>query len=262
MIVVVGGLGYYFVAEVITDVDHDLESSLNETSKSKSTAPVVMVSDTPYEDQAKGIDISHYQGALDWNELSDKITFVICKATEGRSLVDTEFTDNWSNIKNSGRIRGAYHFYISSDDPVQQANFFWQTIPSYAHDDLPLVLDIESASLRGNITNEHLQSDVLTFLQTLESLSSKTPMIYSNTDFAQQYLNSKEFAIYPLWVAEYTSNSAPRVPAAWSETGWVFWQRSDTYDLKADHGDTDFDLFNGSTEKLKDFLEYSSRVAQ
>lgn len=211
----------------------------------------------------KGIDISKYQKDIDWSGLSNKITFIICKATEGRTLMDSEFDSNWKNIEKAGRYRGAYHFYRSNDDPEVQAEFFYSTVGELKANDLPMVLDIESGSLVGAINKTKLTADLLSFLQTVEKLSGKKPMIYSNSYFASQYLNQEEFATYPLWVAEYTSKSEPTIPYFWTaNSGWSFWQRSASYDLSSVDGEVDFDIFNGNMEALKNFISSTSEEDQ
>ena len=62
-----------------------------------------------------GIDVSRYQGTINWNRLRNAmidrlpIRFIIIKSTEGDSHVDMKFRDNFYNAKESGFIRGAYH---------------------------------------------------------------------------------------------------------------------------------------------------------
>lgn len=222
-------------------------------SKDTATNPVMP---TPDSDtlQIKGIDVSHYQGDIPWDSLTPSISFAICKATEGRTLLDTDFQRNWSQIKLSGRVRGAYHFYLTSDDPITQAQFFWKTVSAdYQANDLPLILDIEQGSLRKTITPAQLQKDVLSFLTTLEQLSGKIPMVYCSTYFANQYLDNAKLSRYPLWLAEYTSRSTPHVPTTWQDKGWSFWQKSDSYDLRQISGALDFDLFHGSDAELQAF---------
>ena len=208
----------------------------------------------------KGIDVSKYQKEIDWTNLPESIRFVFCRATEGRTLVDSEFHQNWSSITANGRIRGTYHFYRSNDDPVVQARFFWNVVGSVYAEDLPLVLDIEAGSLVGTVDQDALTTDLLTFLKEIEQLSGKKPMVYSNVAFANEYLKDKRFAAYPLWMAEYTQRTTPNVPNLWKDSGsgWQFWQRSATYDLEATNGDVDFDVFNGNEESLKAFARSTS----
>src|SRR5689334_1580650 len=90
--------------------------------------------------EVQGIDVSHYQGVIDWNQVAEAGTaFVFIKATEGTSYVDPQFQDNWSGAKAAGLLRGAYHFFQPGEDPQQQAEYFLsvvQTVPG----DLPPVL--------------------------------------------------------------------------------------------------------------------------
>ncbi len=257
-VIVVIFLSVFVGVILISDAVLLKDNFTDETAKLNEPSLKTHFSTTTTQDtisNAKGIDVSRYQGAINWDSLNPKVSFAICKATEGKTLMDTEFTHNWNQIRQSGRIRGAYHFYITSDDPTAQANFFWNTLSKdYTDMDLPLVLDVESASIRGTISKSKLQKDVLAFLKEIRKLSGKTPLLYSNTDFANEYLAIEDLSYYPLWVAEYTPNEAPNVPTAWKKNGWTFWQRSDTYDLNDIHGDVDFDRFNGTQNDLKLFI--------
>lgn len=262
IILIGGSIAWLFISEVIVLKD-DIEREYEQTSAknvSTDTTATALISDTITTIKVRGIDISKFQGTVDWSTLNKKIIFIFCKATEGRTLIDTEFSFNWMNIKKYGRIRGAYHFYITTDDPVTQANFFWNTVGTYSENDLPLVLDIERASLRGTTNKTNLQNDLLIFLKTLENLSGKMPIIYSNTNFANEYLNNSALAVYPLWVAEYTSRDAPSVPTAWASHGWQFWQKADTYDLNSINGEVDFDLYRGDFNDLLNFVKTGATV--
>lgn len=205
-----------------------------------------------------GIDISHYQGDLDWQKISKEVLFGICKATEGITFKDPEFDDNWVRIKNANLIRGAYHFYLSNDDPAEQAKFFWKRIEGYSNQDLPLILDIERGGLKSNISKAELQADLKTFLEELEELSGRKPMIYSNTYFANEYLTNKYFADYSLWLAEYTKRLTPNVPNTWKTKGWEFWQKSASYELKAANEKVDYDVFNGDSNALYTLISSQS----
>ena len=78
-----------------------------------------------------GIDISHYQGKIDWGRLlqnkqtATPLHFIFMKATEGGDHNDTTFEANFVNARNHGFIRGAYHFYIPGTDALKQADFLY-----------------------------------------------------------------------------------------------------------------------------------------
>ena len=65
-----------------------------------------------------GIDISHHQGEIKWDTLSEHarinecpIRFVVMKATEGTTIVDENFRQNFKLAHDFDFIRGAYHFW-------------------------------------------------------------------------------------------------------------------------------------------------------
>lgn len=206
---------------------------------------------------AFGIDISSYQGneidALEKNR--DSIDFIICKATQGAMFVDPMFKNNWTTIKAKGFIRGAYHFYSSQDNPVNQAKFFTSMIKDIEPTDLPPFIDIEEGGIEKGQSVEEIQLSVLTLLKEVEKILHIKPVIYTNTDFANKYLNNNELANYPLWIADYESIDAPMLPNTWKEKGYVIWQKSDTYKILNYTNDEDY--FNGDLESLKAFIRNS-----
>ena len=63
-----------------------------------------------------GIDVSEYQGVINWKSVSQindghQINFVIVRSTAGRNKRDRFFTSNFREAKKNNFIRGAYHYY-------------------------------------------------------------------------------------------------------------------------------------------------------
>src|SRR5277367_3088008 len=59
----------------------------------------------------KGVDVSHYDGAIDWGKVKAAgIDFAFMKATESTDFIDPEFAANWKFAASNNVIRGAYHF--------------------------------------------------------------------------------------------------------------------------------------------------------
>ena len=96
-----------------------------------------------------GIDISHYQGDIDWNLLASQragefpLRFVFLKATEGGDHGDDTFRANFDSARAHGFVRGAYHYFIPRTDALRQADFFIRTV-QLQKGDLPPVLDVET----------------------------------------------------------------------------------------------------------------------
>jgi lysozyme len=202
-----------------------------------------------------GLDIFHgsgngYEVSL-IDKTKDSISFVICKATEGDNFADPKFKENWQILKQKGIIRGAYHFYKCDHNPLTQAAFFLKTIHGISNDDLPPVIDIESDAVHSGCTN--IGANILIFLKEIESKLQRKPMIYVNMSDGDRFLRDSVFSTYPLWVAyPTTTRPEPKIPDAWSQNKWMFWQRSDKYEF--DGNNSDFDVFRGSIDDLKDFI--------
>jgi len=205
-----------------------------------------------------GIDISKFQG----KELSildtkkDSLSFVIAKATEGVTYTDPDFATNWKVIAAKGLIRGSYHFYRSHDAPQAQAQNYLSKISDLRETDLPPIVDFEEGSLDGSESVQKVQADLLQFLQFLEKRVNRMPMIYTDIHTGDKYLDTPEFAKYPLWIANYRKGNDPELPAAWKASNWLFWQKSDSYTIGSDQND--FDIFNGNIEELKEFISGTS----
>jgi lysozyme len=201
-----------------------------------------------------GIDISQYQGdEVDFlNKKQDTLSFVICRATLGITKTDTAFKTNWALLLEKGFIRGAYHFYECDDNPEKQAQHYLTVVGTLSENDLPPVLDFEQLSL-GSATNvQQIQIDLLTFLHIVDSVTGRTPMLYVGPGMANQYLTNPEFSKFPLYDADYDGQNQPQLPTLWQSTGWTFWQKTDKVTVDGDT--TDFDVFNGDTQALQDFI--------
>ena len=63
--------------------------------------------------EIRGVDVSSYQGEIDWKVLANQdIKFAFIKATEGSSFVDEKFKSNYENAKKIENLAiGAYHFF-------------------------------------------------------------------------------------------------------------------------------------------------------
>lgn len=198
----------------------------------------------------QGIDISHYQTGIDWMELENELSFVFIKATAGVTYTDPSFESHWSKASKTDLLKGAYHFYYTADDPVQQAEFFIdQVLNQYQGNNLPPVIDIETDGINTDITPTQLHKDVLKFLTVIEKAFQRTPILYTSHSFAEKYLNNDEFDKYYLWIAEYGVDQ-PKIPTAWTSKGWTFWQNSASAKVKGVSTEVDHDVFKGSKEDL------------
>jgi lysozyme len=168
-----------------------------------------------------GIDVSHYQGTVDWASVRGAgATFAFIKASEGATVADPQFANNWSSIAVAGLLRGAYHFGHPGTDPETQAVHFRSVVGALGPDDLPPVLDIETSD--GHPASA-VVAWVLAFLDKADTLFGRTLMIYTG-GFWRFGLGDPVVSTLSqraLWVASYRPD-APLMPAGWQ--AWTFWQ--------------------------------------
>jgi lysozyme len=204
--------------------------------------------------QASGIDVSHYQGSVDWKAVkAGGVSFAFAKATEGTSSVDSMFETNWQGIKGAGVLRGAYHFFRASQDASAQANNFVQTVGQLTAGDLPPVLDVETTD---GATDSAIVQGVNTWLNAVGQKMGRAPMIYTTASFWNAHLTGN-YGGYPLWVAHYDV-AQPNIPSAWSD--WAFWQHSQSGAVEGVSGSVDLDYFNGTYADLLAYLKLPSTV--
>lgn len=202
--------------------------------------------DAKYPDgyEIHGIDISHYQGKINWGRLRSNalidgspLRFVIIKATEGSSRVDPNFYENFAQAREYGFIRGAYHFWSTRSTARSQAYFFLKKA-HLENGDLPPVLDIERKP--KSQSTEDFQTDVLTWLHIVEDKYHVKPIIYTYYKFKESYLSAPVFDDYPYWIAHYYQDKIEY------KGEWKFWQHTDTGVLPGIKGKVDLNVYNGS----------------
>ncbi len=199
-----------------------------------------------------GIDVSRYQGTIDWDKVKAAgVKFVFIKATEGASFVDPMFATNWRQLKEKGIPRGPYHFYRTDVSLQSQIDNFCNTVGSLEAGDLPPVLDVEVNSQWTHLSPKQRIDLVNGWMKGVEAKLGVKPIIYLSTAFATDVLKGDlTLAHYLLWVAHYTAQPDPKVPAPWSVE--TIWQKSEngTIDGIKD-SKVDIDYFHGSAADLE-----------
>lgn len=234
--VTVGGLGYAFVRGGLVPA---------------APAASQVDSPAPRTGAIHGLDVSHYQGAVDWDSVAlaagtsgtPSVAFVYVKATEGRTIVDPQFRANWSGPDTSTIAVGAYHVFEPEVSAEAQARHFLGTVGD-APGRLPPVLDVE---LAGGDVDDSLQDGVRIWLEVVEREMGCRPIVYTNPAFWSAYM-SDDFGEYGLWLADYSAE--PSMPPGW--TTWTFWQYTPHGTHPGVRGAVDLDRFNGDASALSE----------
>jgi GH25 family lysozyme M1 (1,4-beta-N-acetylmuramidase) len=195
-----------------------------------------------------GVDVSHYQGTINWSQVAGAgVRFAIQKATEGQTYVDPTYSTRRTGAGQNGIEWGAYHFArpdTASGDAVAEADHFVDTALPSSGDIIP-ALDLE---VTGGLSTTALRTWVSAWMGRVTTRVGVRPMIYTSPNFWKTYMgDTTAFADQGyriLWIAHWTSNSQPTVPAAnWGGYGWTFWQWTSCWTVPGISGCVDGDRY-------------------
>jgi len=201
----------------------------------------------------EGVDISHHQGSVNFTSVKGAgKSFVIAKASEGWGYTDPMWSTYRSGAQAAGLAVTGYHFARPDLNPTEaavEAEWF-ASVVNMQHGMLIPALDLEVNNSSLGVSG--MQTWVRTFLDRFYQLTGIRAMIYTSPNFWGTVMgDSRWFAdngYSILWVAHWTSNSQPTVPAQnWGGRGWTFWQYTNCGSVSGISGCVDLDRFNGTS---------------
>ena len=196
----------------------------------------------PYE---RGIDVSAYQGKVDWKKVADSgVTFAIIRVagrgygSTGNLYDDKLAQDNYKGAKAAGLKVGAYFFSqaISPEEAVEEAEYLLEKTADWELD-MPLVYDweyISEEARTANVDQQTLTDCMIAFCDRILE-ENKEPMIYFNPNHATRMFHIEQVKDYPFWLAMYTD---------WMTFPYKFnmWQYTNTGTVPGVKGNVDINL--------------------
>ena len=172
----------------------------------------------------KVIDISNNNEAIDFCVArADDVEYVYLKATEGKTFQDSKMEAFYNGAKNCGLKPGAYHFFVGTSSPEEQAENFYKKIKDFDWKLIP-IMDIETEF-------EGLCDYVVRFIKAFKELCPMELGIYTYTGFISN-LEPIADAIkcHPLWEANYNNDPwnlpnnffTNRIGHQYTETGQIY----------------------------------------
>lgn len=203
-----------------------------------------------YSDGMLGIDVSEYQGKIDFPGLqlqiqNRRIEFVVVRATMGKNGVDARFKQNWEGFRPLPVKRGAYHYYRPNENSTLQAQNFIKMAKLKSGDMIP-VLDIEKHSTIQS--KDKLREGLKNWLRIVEEHYGVKPMIYTGDSFFWEVLHNHGFDEYPIWVANYNPILEPETQ------DWIIWQFSEKGSLPGIREKIDLNVLEDGEEGLESLL--------
>lgn len=162
----------------------------------------------------KGIDVSEYQGKIDWEKVAeDGVEFAIMRAYyrgygTGRLVEDGKIDDNLQGAIDAGVKVGVYVFSqaINEEEAVEEAQSAIDKLSEYTTGGVPIVMDIERVS-GANTRMEELSVEertdvVIAFCETVKA-AGYIPVVYFNTEMGGLYVDLPRLEEYRKWYAFY-----------------------------------------------------------
>lgn len=190
-----------------------------------------------------GIDVSHWEGTIRWQEAAPTISFAYFKCTEGTRFVDGQFARNQRGCTEAGIPHAPYHYFQPSLDPVSQADHFIATAGKRFS---RYIVDVEAPERDVNITRK-----LRSFLDRVQVLTGTRPAIYTSLGHWNEFIKPRPdwAGEYDLIIAQYTAARVPVLPSGWSK--WVIWQFSDYWNFPGCDEIADGNWFNGHLEQCR-----------
>lgn len=181
-----------------------------------------------------GIDVSQFQGTIDWNAVKDagiQYAFIRIGARgyqSGEIYEDTQFETNLANAANAGIKTGIYFFSqaISPEETMEEADYVLNILNGRQLD-LPIVFDFElpedGSARTWTLEEDDIAAQADDFLTRIQQ-AGYSPMLYTNGQLYDLYQRTGTLDKWPLWYAEYGVN-APSICGAdiwqYTESGQV-----------------------------------------
>lgn len=200
----------------------------------------------PEAPMLQGIDVSHWQGSMDWRKAADAgAVYAWLKASDGSTYVDPEYARNAAGARDAGLLFGPYHYFRNSIDPILQADHFARVVKSGPEPTLPPALDFEDTT--GEISAVNMRK----FVERVNALLGR-PIIYTGAWYwtPARLGGTQEWAkLFPLWIADY--DGAVAIPSDWRD--WTVHQYTSSGDgiaFGADSARIDRNRYRGTREEL------------
>jgi len=201
----------------------------------------------------KGVDISYWQGDINFSIMKSLVDFVIIRYAYGNSTVDANLDKYYRGAIDAGLVVMGYHYLKAGKSWQTHAQTISNLLKAY-----PAVYLWGDAEETGGLDKTGLESWFYKYFNLALELTNSSwdnPFIgiYTSPNFWNTYLPRTDWAKkLKLWVAHWTTGN-PILPADWTVPGYRIHQYSSKGDGKA-HGASstyiDLDGYNGTVEKF------------
>jgi len=156
-----------------------------------------------------GLDVSHWQGLIDWNAVANATTpygpieWVYVKASEGRTVQDPRYLENIKGASAAGLKVGAYHFaWPNKPSSADVGNFIAQLELGRDYLTLPPLLDLEKHPAGQVQPGASLRQWVNDFSGSLLAAGYRKPLLYVGTNYSNKFLDGQAIDL-DVWIPQW-----------------------------------------------------------
>ncbi|WPO42027.1 GH25 family lysozyme [Tardiphaga sp. 42S5] len=242
-----------------------LSISTTAATPSLKNHPEIKIFRAPDTYSIQGVDVSHYNGSIDWKRVSkSRIAFAYMKATEGANFVDETFDRNWKESKQSGIVRGGYHVFNFCKSAKEQFENIKAVIPK-DRDALPIAIDVQwvgAPKLVGQARCNDVKAikDAVADLEKLISLEyGKKPLLHGFSQTFKDIIDDS-FLSNSVWLQDYKKTGADG-PSLQGKNAWSIWQFSSEAVVPGIKSKVGLNAFYGTKRQFSVFSASGKNVA-
>lgn len=203
------------------------------------------------EETVNGIDVSGWQGTVNWEEVKESgVDFVMLrvgsrKLVSGEVVDDSTFPRNASECNRLGIPIGVYFYSAAKTEleVLEEATFVLNIIKDYKIT-YPVAYDMEDfGQFRlTNVSDERFNYNALIFLNYFKS-HGYNGMLYANKSALENHWNLSRFENYKIWLAHYIGTTSYDGP-------YDMWQYSDMGKVNGITGNVDLNVAKFSYQEI------------
>ena len=202
--------------------------------------------------EIKGIDVSAWQGKIDWKTVADYgMGFAILRITEAGNVVDSQFENNLAGCNKYNIPVGVYKYsYAMTIAEIQREARKAVSTLNGRRIQFPVFLDLEHNNQRS-LGSESIHKMADAFREIVEAAGYKFA-IYCNVDWYENVICS-HLKKYDFWIARYPSNDDGWLQERLRPDFGVGWQYSSKAKIPGISGTVDRNVF------YKDYSEETEK---
>ena len=249
-------------AEIKNDVSSKEDTVTSTVSSSIETIVTSEIENTKTEPKTvktKGVDVSKWQGEIDWKKLKNAgIDFAIIRignrAENGEIYKDTYADYNIQQADKAGILVGVYFYStaISKQEALEEAKWTAEQIKSYPIS-YPVVYDCEgflnTDSRMYSLSKESRTENAIEFLSYITSLGYDGMFYAAKNELADNWNTTEIESKFKIWVAHYPQETYPQITNPDYSGRYDMWQYTNKGEIAGISGGADLVVSYFTKEK-------------